>query len=170
MKKVLLLLGPAGAGKTTIAELLMERSGFIRLDAEHIDLQFFPDHTQWHPENLHLLQYAHDLILEKALELHNQEKNLVIDYIIFADYAQFINKFKSTFGDSLHIRVLFPSKEELVKRDRERECWTVGEERISAVRSEYEALVPIIGAEHYIDTSLLSASETLEKHFQHFLA
>lgn len=39
--KVLILTGPGGAGKTAIANLLVERCGFVLLDGDNVDSKFF---------------------------------------------------------------------------------------------------------------------------------
>lgn len=51
---------------------------------------------------------------------------------------------------------------EIIKRDKERKCWTTGQERIEAVCNEFENLKELIGAENYIDTTNQLPIETLE--------
>lgn len=91
MAKVLLLTGPGGAGKTTISELL-EKHGYVRVDGDRADSEFFPQGGQWFQENTKKLRDAHDKIIRIAQELHAQGKNVVIDYIIFGRYIEFIDK------------------------------------------------------------------------------
>ena len=43
MPKVLLITGPGGSGKTTVSEMLSQRSGFEYLDGDKVDTEFFPD-------------------------------------------------------------------------------------------------------------------------------
>lgn len=162
MPKVLLLTGPGGAGKTTIAEFLTERGDFVYLDGDNEDTEFFPNGNQWLLENAELLQKAHEKILRKTEKLVEQGKNVVIDYIIFGRYMEFIQSFRDAFGDDFAVKVLFPSKEALVKRDTDRECWTTGKERIDAVYAEFETIRDEIGSEGYLDTTGQSAEETAE--------
>lgn len=159
--RVLILTGPGGAGKTTIAELLEKEYGYIFVDGDNLDSEFFPDGGQWLAENLELLKKAHDKILAHVKEKYDKEgNNIVLDYIIFGDYLNFINKFKKEFRDNLSVKVLLPAKTEVIKRDKERECWTTGEERINAVYKEFEDLKPEIGEENYLDTTRQSSKET----------
>jgi len=163
MPKVLLLTGPGGAGKTTIANIIARERGFVYLDGDREDTEFFPNGDQWLPQNRHLLKEAHQKILNKTKEIFQAGKNVVIDYIIFGDYERFIEIFRQTFGNNFDIVVLFPSQEEIMKRDKDRECWTTCPDRIAAVYREFEEVKDVIGAEHFLNTSSHIPKETAAK-------
>lgn len=160
--RVLLLTGPGGSGKSTIAKLLEEFYNFAYLDGDHEDTEFFPEGKQWFPENASLLKKAHDKILQKTKQLVYKGKRVVIDYIIFDDYINFIESFRNEFGSDFSVIVLFPSNEELIKRDAERECWTTGKDRINVVYSEFEDLRVMIDSECYLDTTGMTPEATLD--------
>jgi len=164
-RKVLLLTGPGGSGKTTIAELLVKKCGFVFLDGDNLDTEFFPHGDQWLPENTEKLALAHDKILRKARELFDASHSVVVDYIIFGRYMEFIEKFRKEFGNDFEIKVLFPSEEENIKRDIDRECWTTGKDRIAIVHFEFEAIKDQIGAQNYLDTSGQTPEVTLGKYW-----
>ncbi len=165
---VLILTGPGGSGKTTIADLLTKRCNFIKIDGDQLDTEFFPKGGQWLSENSEKLRQAQNKIFIEVKKIFNKgENNVVLDYIIFGNYLEFFEKFKKEFGDDLVIKVLFPVTEEMAKRDRERECWTTGIERISAVRTELEAIGDIIGRDGFIDTTGQTPDETFEKYFKY---
>ncbi|MFA6428289.1 MAG: AAA family ATPase [Candidatus Buchananbacteria bacterium] len=168
-KKILILTGPGGSGKTTIADLLVQSYGFIKIDGDNLDTEFFPNGGQWFLENSEKLKLAHQKIFTEVKKIFNNGKNnIVLDYIIFGNYLEFLEMFKKEFGSKLEIKVLFPSKEEIVKRDKERECWTAGIDRISTVRAEFGAIADIIGKDNFIDTTGQTAKITLEKYFDHY--
>src|SRR3989344_9498744 len=168
-KKVLILTGPGGSGKTTIADLLIERCGFIKIDGDDLDTEFFPNGGQWFPENSEKLKQAQEKILTEVKKIfNNSENNVVLDYIILGNYLEFFEMFKKEFGNKLEIKVLFPTKAEMVKRDKERECWTTGINRISAVCAELEAIKNAVGKENFIDTTGQTPAYTFEKYFNHY--
>jgi len=164
-KKILILSGPGGSGKTAIAELLVKRCKFVLLDGDNEDTEFFPNGEQWLPKNLKQLALAHDKILKKTKELFEKGNSVVVDYIIFGQYLDFFNKFRREFGDNLEIKILFPSEEELIKRDKNRECWTTGSERIATVYKEFEKIKDVLGKDCYIDTTNETPEITFEKYF-----
>jgi len=168
MSKVLLLTGPGGSGKSTIGELIAERCGFVYLDGDREDTEFFPDGDQWLPEHSQLLGKAHEKILRKTRELVDQGKNVVIDYIIFGRYLEFIEMFRKEFGDDFQIKVLFPSQSEIINRDKNRECWTAGCERIAAVCEEFLSIKDEIGADNFVDTSGQTPEETIGIYFSEY--
>ena len=168
-KKVLILTGPGGSGKTTIADLLVNKCGFIKIDGDNLDTEFFPDGGQWFPENAEKLKKAHEKIFtEVKKQFNNGKNNVVLDYIIFGDYLKFFKMFKEEFGDKLEIKILFPIQEEMVKRDKERECWTTGIDRISTVCDEFKGIKGEIGKENFIDTTNQTPIDTFEKYFSHY--
>jgi len=168
-KRVLILTGPGGSGKTTIADLLVERRGFIKIDGDDLDTELFPNGGQWFPENLEKLRQVQKKIFTEVKKTFNNGKNnVVLDYIIFGNYLGFLEMFKGEFGNRLEIKVLFPTKEEIAKRDKERECWTTGIDRISAVRAEFEGMRNVIGKDCFIDTTGQTPGDTFEKYFNHY--
>ena len=162
-KKVIILTGPGGAGKTTIAKLLVRNHDFVLLDGDKEDAEFFPEGKHWLPENLAKLHKSHNKIFKKAKEKFNKGESVVVDYIIFGHYLEFIAKFKKEFGDSLVIKVLLPSEAECIRRDKTRKCWTIGIDRIQAVRKEFVDMKDELGKENFIDTSNQTIEETLRK-------
>ena len=168
-KKVLILTGPGGSGKTTMADLLVKRCGFIKVDGDRLDSEFFPEGRHWLPESSEKLRQAHDKVFIEVEKLFNQGRNnVVLDYIIFGHYLEFFEKFEKEFGNNLEIKVLFPTKEEMIKRDKERKCWTTGTLRIVAVRAEFEAIRDAVGRNNFIDTTGQTPDDTFDKYFNHY--
>ncbi|MFC1640706.1 hypothetical protein ACFL2D_01505, partial [Patescibacteria group bacterium] len=140
--------------------------GFEYLDGDQEDTEFFPNGKQWFQENKDQLRKAHKKIFEKTRDLISKEKNVVVDYIIFGLYIEFFKMFQDEFGDNLEIKVLLPSKKEMIKRDKQREGWTTGADRIQAVYEELEDVKGEIGLANYLDTTNQSPQETFEEYFK----
>jgi hypothetical protein len=75
---------------------------------------------------------------------------------------EFIEEMKKAFDKHLILKVLWPSVETAIERDKRREGWTSGEDAIKRFYRKYEALKPIIGEKNYIDNSHQTPEETLE--------
>jgi len=160
MKKVIIITGPGGSGKTTIAKLIENECGYILIDGDQEDTEFFPNGGQWLPENSDKLHQAHDKILNKTTVLIKEGKQVIIDYIVFGHYLEFFNKFAEAFGNDLQIIVLYPEQAETITRDKERYCWTTGVDRIAAVYCEFEKIKDQLGKDKFIDTSGKTPEET----------
>ena len=163
MKKILLITGPGGAGKTTVAEILQKTYGYCMLDGDQEDTEFFPKGGQWLPENSQLLALAHQKIIQKVKKLAEDNKKIVVDYIIFGNYADFMESFRKEFRKDFKVKVLFPSEEVTIQRDAERECWTTGSKRIKQVRKEFLKNKDVFGHHNFIDTSTQTPEETAKQ-------
>lgn len=168
MKKniILILTGPGGSGKSTIAKIISEKCNFLLIDGDQIDTEFFPNGGQSLPENLDNLIKAHNKIFLETKKNYKKGRNIVIDYIIFSDYLNFLNKFKKEFGANLVIRVLLPDEYENIVRDKERSCWTTGPKNIKRVRKEFLSIKGQIGEENYIYNNNQTPKETFNKYFK----
>lgn len=170
MSKVLLLTGPGGAGKSTIANLIAKRCDYAYIDGDFEDTEFFPsdlfpEGEQWLEKNAKRLRQAHLKIINMAKALHDKNKDVVVDYIIFGFYLEFINSFQKEFGKDFEIKVLFPAKEEIIKRNNERDCWTIAVDRIEAVHSELKSIKGEIGEENFLNTAGQTPEETFKCYF-----
>lgn len=166
MKQVILLTGPSGSGKSTIASLLVSQKGYQLIDGDRLDTEFFPKGGQWDKSNIDNLRKGHDKILAYTKKALMETDKVVIEYIIFDDILNFIDKAKSMFGDSLKVKILFPSESENLKRDNERTNWHTGIDKIRIIRSRLEDIRKQLDPDCFIDTTDLTPEETIDKYFK----
>lgn len=163
---VLIVTGPCGSGKTTITNLIVQNSNFIRISGDDIKNEFFPEieNITDYPEGLEKVYFE---IFQRAKKHFENGENIVIDYVVLGQKR--MEEYKKAFSKSLEIRVLLSRKEIIIKRDQLRECWTSGEKCIIALYDSFNQLKDYIGVDNYIDNSEETTEETYLKHFASWL-
>jgi len=158
--KVIILTGPCGVGKTTIANLLIEELSIELVSGDDIKSTLFPDIDYI---NKHSTELA--LVKEKIFELSelhfSNNKSVLIDYVVLG--KEYIERFKHRFKDHLVIKVLLPKKKIIYDRDQQRESWVSGRRIIDELYSKYESLKDVIGESHYVDNGEESPIETTKE-------
>ena len=164
--KVLLISGVCGSGKTTISKMVEEKLGFARIDGDEIGEKILPkiDGCIWKEKNQYHLKKIHEKVIASTKDLLQKGKSVVIDYVL--DKKEEIEMYKKEFGENLEIKILTPRLEVTIKRDQNRECWSVEETRILQLSKIFENLKHNFGKKNFIDNSDETPEETFKKHFQ----
>ena len=156
---VLIIAGPPGVGKTTIAQIICQHNKCSYLSEDELSKKLFPGVYKDTPEQL---KQTNKELLKRLKDL-NDGNCLVADLVNLDE--DFIKKLKNLFGKRLIIKVIFPPIKTIIERDKKRQCWTSGEENIKRYHKQYQKLTEIIGKNNYIDNSSQNPEETYEKYF-----
>ncbi len=163
-KKVLLITGTAGAGKTALGQLIECCHNYIFIDGDAIQKRenYFAKRNPSHIVD-YQTETLHTMLILLALGY-----NVVVGYIInretLSRYIEELNKHNIT----PVFRVLVPERAVCLKRDIDRECWTAGE---NWVDMWYEDMRSYLTTHNSlcIDSSNETLEETYKNHFKKFL-
>jgi adenylate kinase family enzyme len=160
---VLVIAGPPGAGKTTIAQIICQHNRCSYLSGDEISKQLFPGVYKDTPEQL---RQTNKELLSRIEDL--RYGNCLVADLVYLD-EDFCKILKNRFGKRLIIKVIFPPIKTNIDRDKKRQCWTSGEEDIKRYHKQYQKLKDIIGDNNYIDNSNQNPEETYEKYFSNLM-
>lgn len=162
--KVALITGPGGSGKTALSEQLQKRYGVTCIDGDYAASQVVDPADIWIESRLADLKKAQDAVIDAAKKAYERGENVVIDFIIYKDFSQFIQKCRGVFGEDLCVRILLPDEQTIIQRDCERECWTTGKDRIREVTQLIQQDASL--KEYIVDTSNQSLDQSIESYFK----
>ncbi len=158
---VIIIAGPPGVGKTTIAKMLCGYCHCAYLSEDEVAQEIFPETYIHIDDDLDQLKIAESALLQKAKIIFDRGESLVIDRVNLG--KAFIEETQKAFQRHLMIKVLWAPVETIIERDKKRAGWTSGESVIKRFCQQYEALKPIIDEKDYIDNSQQTPAETLDE-------
>jgi hypothetical protein len=159
-RKVLLITGTAGAGKTSIGQLIENKFNYIFVDGDAIQKRV-NSYAKCDPN--FQVDYQAETI-NTMLILIALGYNVVVGYIIYGEtlkmYIDELEKYKIT----PIFRVLVPERNVCLDRDNTRECWTAGEVWVDKWYDEMRSYLTTQKS-LCIDNSNETLEETLNNHF-----
>lgn len=158
---VIVIAGPTGVGKTTLSKMLSKHFNCTYISEDEIAKELFPNDAYTIEDYPDKLRIVENQLLKRVKEIFDNGGCVVIDMINFG--KEFIEEIKKAFYKHLMLRILWPSMETTIERDKRREGWTSGEDAIKQFYKKYEELKPIIEEKNYIDNSHQTPEETFEK-------
>lgn len=156
---VLIITGPPGVGKTTLAKIICQHNKCSYFSSDEISKKLFPG---IYKDTLQQLKQTNKELLEELKDYNN--KNCIVIDSVFLD-EDFIKELKKVFGEHLIIKVIFPPIKTIIERDKARRCWTSGEEDIKRYYKIYQELKEVIGENNYIDNTSQTPEETFNRYF-----
>jgi dephospho-CoA kinase len=132
---VLLLTGPCGVGKTAISKIIASRNKFILISGDKIKKELFPniEKIEEHPKKLSKIKNE---ILKRTKINFKNGNSVIVDYMVLG--KDYLDRYKKEFGKRLVIKILLPSKKVTLIRDKNRKCWTAGEECIDRLYKKFK--------------------------------
>ena len=164
-RRVLLITGTAGAGKTALGQLIEKRSDYIFVDGDAIQkrVNYFARKNPGTKVNY----YAE--VIDTMMILCSLGYYVVVGYII--NNSEVLSKFiepLNIHGIKPLFRILVPERSVCLDRDLSRECWTAGAEWVDKWYEEMRSFLSSHPA-LCIDTSEETLEETFDKHFAELL-
>jgi gluconate kinase len=166
-QSVVLISGAVGAGKSTIGQYIEDKYNYVFIDGDAVS------------KKVNFLAKTGQTIKHDEFVCHTETINMMLvilglGYNVIVGYVFSFNDIKK-YRDSLLqyrinpiFRVLIPSRDVCIERDKERPCWTAGVEFVDRWYNEQESFRDL-DENICIDNSTESVKETVMLHFHHLL-
>lgn len=159
-KKVLLITGTAGAGKTAIGQLIESKYNYVFVDGDAIQkrVNYFAKRDPSMKVD-YQIETINTMLILVALGY-----NVVVGYIIYGEVLKMYINELAKYRITPIFRVLVPERSVCLERDVTRECWTAGEAWVDKWYDEMRSFL-ITHKSLCIDSSNETLEETFNNHF-----
>ena len=164
-RKVLLISGTAGAGKTALGQYIESKSDYIFIDGDAISKRV--NHYARLDPSAVTPDYQKETI-RTMLVLLGLGYDVVVGYVINKEVLKWYIDGLASYKITPTFRVLVPERSVCLQRDIDRECWTAGAEYVDRWYDEQRAYL-ITAPEICVDSSQETMEDTFINHFQALL-
>ena len=160
-QKVIIITGLCGSGKSSIGQMLEEKTGYIHIDGDAVSKR-----VNWDIKKGYLKERSGYRVFDELLETIQvllQQGHSVIGSYVFSEEEMIKYKVKfDELGVNNYFFVLKTDKDICIQRDKTRDCWTAGEE---FVMKWYDEQRELIKSDKWtiVDNSVDSLSDTVQK-------
>lgn len=163
---LLLLTGTCGSGKSTVAGLIAERPGWIRISEDEIWLRRFGKDRGAFGTDYHRSKRAvvHQDVVAMALAAIRHDQRVVVDATIHEAPPEALAEYRVLLRDAgiaWRLRVLHPRLEVAIGRDAHRVTSSLGAVQVSTLHAKFTRRA--FPADWFLDTSADSPAETVER-------
>jgi len=169
---VILLVGPAGSGKTTLGSRIAENKGWVHISEDNIWNEIgHPPHALRTDAGQQVVHARADEKIRNALDAG---LNVVFDFLVYEDPPLRIDAYEDSLrrsGLPFVTRVLRPSVDSILERRRARRRPSGRDVDGRRHNAEHQlTCLASIDAERVIDTSNETPEETYARHFFHLVS
>jgi adenylylsulfate kinase-like enzyme len=165
-RKVLLISGTAGAGKTAMGQFIESKSDYIFIDGDAISKRV--NHYARLDPSTAAPDYQKETI-RTMLVLLGLGYDVVVGYVINQEALRWYREELARYQITPVFRVLVPNRNVCIQRDINRECWTAGAEYVDRWYNEQRAFLKT-DPDICIDNSQETLADTFDNHFQDLLS
>ncbi len=164
-RKVLLISGTAGAGKTALGQYIENSSDYIFIDGDAISKRV--NHYARLNPSITAPDYQRETI-RTMLALLGLGYHVVVGYVINKEVLKWYIDGLASYKITPTFRILVPERSICLQRDIDRECWTAGAEYVDRWYDEQRAYLKT-DPDICIDSSQETLADTFANHFQALL-
>ncbi len=172
---VILIAGPAGAGKTSIADRIAQEKGWMHLSEDHAWDKIKEGHPMNEPRTPEEEKIVQAMVLKELVNVVSSGTKIALEFILYEDPPHPLLNYQRMLGEkgiSYSTHILRPQVDEIVHRiqKRGREDDADLDDRRKHAEHQIRCLhSPHIQDEWVIDTTNIPLEDLYQRYFKHLV-
>jgi len=166
-QRVVIISGTAGAGKSALGQFIEDKFDYVFIDGDAVSKKV--NHmARIDPSYKNEEYLCHTETINTMLVTLGLGYNVVVGYVFDLADIENYRKALAKCGIIPFVRVLIPTRNVCIERDKERSCWTAGEEFVDKW-FDSQLAIKNVHSDICVDNSFETIEETVTNHFEYFL-